>query len=801
MNMTKHWLGTWTVVVVAALSLAGAARAESNSPALWYDKPAENFGEALPLGNGRVGAMVFGGVAEETLLLDESTCWSGARDDNTINPAGRQNLAKARDLLFEQRFAEAVPLVRTLLGRKGNYGTHLPLATLSLAMKHEEAGTVTEYVRTLDLATATAGVGYKIGATTFHREAFASHPHQVAVVRLRADRPGRISFTAKVQPRSFPISITTEGDDTLLLSGQALETKHSNGQVGVNTCGRITVKTQGGKLTAHGQELVVENAHEAILYIALGTDYGETDPAATCREQVERAAGVEYDELLADHQRDHRELFDRVQIDLGPSPRADQPIDRRLEAVRAGQTDPALQALFFQFGRYLLIGSSREDSPLPANLQGIWNDGLACRMGCTCDFHLDINTQMNYWIAEVGNLPECHQPLFRWIEALLVPSGRTTAEKLYGCDGWVCHVFSNAWGYTAMGWSAGWGTHVTGGTWIGTHLWEHYRYGGDRQYLERVAYPILKDHARFFEGYLVEHPTYGCLVTGPTTSPENSFRHDNRTTAESMGPTCDRVLVHELLTACIEASEVLGVDEDKRTQWKSMREKLAPFKIGKHGQLQEWLEDYDEAIPNHRHATHLIALYPAAQITPRHTPELAKAARVTIDRRVNLPNWEDVEWSRANLINFYARLRDAEAAHGSVDVLMTKLGFDNLMTFSAAGIAGVWTNIWIMDGNTAGAAGMAEMLMQCYDGNWNDGYEIELLPALPKAWPTGSVKGLRARGGVVVDIEWKNGKLVSASIDSTLDRDVTIRYGSATVTMKTKAGRSRTLDATLTPSG
>ena len=776
-----------SLVFLFVFSLVSTVQAEPGAPTLWYCEPAESFGEALPLGNGRLGVMVFGGVAEEVLLLDESTCWSGARDAETIKSEGKGNLVKARELLFEQRFAEAKPLIDTLLGKKGNYGTHLPMAKLRLAIAPAHAGSATEYVRRLDLENATASVRYKIGETVFQREAFVSHPHQVAVVRVWADRPGQVSLKAELQPRTFPLKIAVDDEDSLLLSGSARETKHSNGKVGVNVHGRIMVKARGGKQTTHEQTVLVESADSAILYIALGTDYRGGNPSARCRQQIERAVAMDYEELLAVHQKDHRALFGRVALDLGPSPRADQPIDRRLEAVRGGQSDPSLDALFFQFGRYLLIGSSREDSPLPANLQGIWNDGLACSMGWTCDFHLDINTQMNYWIAEVGNLPECNGALFRWIESLLVPSGRVTAQDLYGCKGWVAHVFSNAWGFTGMGWDPGWGTHVTGGTWIATHLWERYRYGGDKQFLKEVAYPILKEHARFFEDYLVEHPRYGCLVTGPATSPENWFRHDGVTIGESMGPTCDRVLVHELLSACIEASEILDVDAAKRQQWIAMRTKLPPLKIGKHGQLQEWLEDYDEAIPNHRHTTHLIALYPAAQITPRHTPELAKAARVTIDRRVSLPDWEDVEWSRANLINFYARLRDAEAAHSSLELLMTKLGFPNLMTFSASGIAGARNNIWVMDGNTAGSAGIAEMLMQCHVGTFKQGYEIELLPALPAAWPTGSVNGLCARGGFLVDIQWADGRLTGATVRSALGNDGRIRFGKTVIALKTEA--------------
>ncbi len=782
--------------LLAGLSQSAIARGQAASPStpwmLWYRNPATRWLDALPIGNGRLGAMIFGGVQRERIALNEATVWSGAPSDEHENPTALEHLSEIRRLFFEEQYVAARDLcAKHLLGRRGSYGTHLPMADLWLDWQ-TAPGEAREYRRSLNLEDAEARVEFTLGDAHITRQYLASHPAGVIAVRFTSDKPAGIAFTAQWDSGALPGESRIVDTRTLALSGKAREKQHSDGTCGVDFQAWVRIVHDGGTLSSNANRLTVQGANAVTLLIAAHTTYRGGSPETQCRSHLDAAQRQAWPQLRAAHLADYRPFYRRVTVDLGGAGAAARPTDERLAALRKGAADPHLSALFLQYSRYLSIAGSRADSPLPLNLQGIWNDNLACNMGWTCDFHLDINTQQNYWNAEAGNLADCHDPLFRLTESLRI-AGRKTARKMYGAGGWVCHVFTNAWGYTAPGWGLGWGLHGTAGAWIASHLWEHYLYSGDRTFLAQRAYPVLKEAAEFFLDAMVVHPKYGWLVTGPAVSPENPFlTPDRKPCAESMGPTCDSVLVGGLFDSCIEASRVLSIDVEFRRRVTAARAKLPPLRVGRHGQLQEWLEDFEEAQPNHRHTTHLIALYPGNQISRRTTPALAQAARVTIARRTGQRNWEDVEWSRANLINFFARLGDGTAAHRNVIGLLRDATDNNLLTYSRAGVAGARDNIFIIDGNMAGGAGIMEMLLQSQAG------EIELLPALPPEWPAGAISGLRARGAFEVGMTWAAGKLTAATIRSVGGKACTLRYGEKRSDLKFRAGESITVDALLT---
>jgi alpha-L-fucosidase 2 len=737
-----------------------------SSTVLFYDRPAERWFEALPIGNGRLGGMVYGGTGTETIRLSESTAWSGAPSDTDVSPTALRELPDIRRLWFAGRYGDAQRLAAEhLTGRPKSFGTNVPLPRLRLDFA---GGAAENYRRELDLDTGVVRVEFDQDQTHRVREIFASHPHGVIAMRLTADRPAAVSFTATLDDTVLP-GATTTTEDGLAFSGRAAESLHSNGKDGTAVEIRARFEIDGGTFRRDADTVTVTGADAVVVLIAVGTDWAGEDPVGRAEKLV---AGTGWDALRSAHVEDHQRLMRRVSLDLGAA--VALPTDVRREKLAQGERDDDLIALYFQYGRYLTIAGSREDSPLPLALQGVWNDGFASSMGWSNDFHLDINTQQNYWAAESANLAECHAPLVRYVRRL-AETGQITARQMYGVDGWVAHTVANAWGYTAPGSGIGWGLNVTGGAWIALQLWEHYEYSLDEEYLREQAYPVLRDAALFFLSYLVPEPAHGWLVAGPSESPENWYlAPDGATCSIAMGNTVDRVFAEAILRICGRAATILDVDPSLRARVAAARERLSPFRIGRHGQLQEWLDDFDEADPAHRHTAHLVALFPERQITPRGTPALARASAVTIERRQQAAGWEQTEWVEANFAAFYARLLDGDRALTHITRLIADASEANLLSYSAGGVAGAPQNIYSFDGNSGGTGAIAEMLLQ------SDGEEIELLPALPSTWRDGSVRGLRARGGFTVDLTWRDGELRQARIHSSTGAVARFRYRDTT---------------------
>ena len=756
----------------------------ASSGELWYRAPATRWFEALPIGNGRLGGMVYGGSDVDRVQLSESTAWSGKASDSDVSPTGHDQLDHIRALLFAGEHAEAQRLAAEhLLGRPTSFGTNLPLP--EVLIEHRDPGPVQEYRRGLSLDDGIVRSEFTRAGVAYATEVLASHPAGVIAYRITASAGGSVSVGVGVGQAVFPLTTRADSDDgrgDLVLSGRAVETLHSNGRDGVDLTIRVRLLHDGGTRRADG--LRVDGADAVTVLVAVGTSWQGGRPDADAWAVVAAAAAQSWEHLRDAHATDVAALMGRVSIDLGRTGAARElPTDERRDRLAGGGADPGLIALYFQYGRYLTIAGSRHDSPLPLALQGLWNDGLASSAPWTNDFHLDMNTQQNYWAAEVTGLGECQEPLLRLVENLRL-RGRDTARRLYGAGGWVAHTVTNAWGYTAPGWGMGWGLNVTGGAWIALQHWERWEYGQDERFLRERAYPVLKEAAEFFLDYLVLEPGHGWLVTGPSESPENWYLGSTgEECTVSMGPTSDRVFVDSIFRICLEAAERLDVDASFRERVRAVRGRLAPFRIGRHGQLQEWLADVDEAMPSHRHTTHLMALYPERQISPRATPELAEAARITIRRRESAPGWEQTEWVEATLIAYFARLLDGATAYWHVRNLIADTSEANLMSYSAGGVAGAAQNIYSFDGNAGGTAGIAEMLLQ------SDGDLLELLPALPRAWPDGSARGLRARGGIEVDLAWTGGRLRHATLLAGAPRQVRIRCGDDILECRLRAGQ------------
>ena len=753
------------ILFAVVLLAAACTPKEETDLKLWYDEPAAKWVEALPVGNGRLGAMVFGNPAKEQLQLNEETVWAGQPNSNANPNVDPNAINEIRDLIFEGKYRAAQDMVDQKIFFKVNHGmSYQSVGDLYLEFPgHED---YTSYYRDLDISDATASVSYAVDGVTFEREVISAFGDDVVAVRLTASEKGKITFNASLTSPHRKQHVEVEDGD-IVLWGVTGDQEGLEGRVEFTS--RVRVIHKGGELEAGETGLSLSGADEALVLVSTGTNFVDyktltADGAKKAKDILDKAASKAYKSMKKAHVAEYQKYFDRVSLDLGTTPAAAATTDVRVKDF-AGGDDPQLVELYFQFGRYLLICSSQPGGQ-PANLQGIWADGLS--PAWDSKYTTNINVEMNYWPAEIGNLTEMHEPFIQMVKEV-AQTGAETARKMYGTRGWVLHHNTDIWRITGPVDFAASGMWPTGGAWFCRHLWEHYLHTGDKEFLAEV-YPVMKGAAEFFVDFMIPEPDHGWMVIAPSNSPENAFMRDPGDVTVCAGTTMDNQMVSELFTNIITASAVLGTDADFADSLAVLKSKMAPMQIGQHAQLQEWMYDWDNPNDHHRHVSHLYGLFPGNQISPWRTPELFAAARNSLNYRGD----PATGWSMGWKVCLWARLLDGNRAY--------KLITDQLSPAGSTGFwgkGGTYPNLFDahppfqIDGNFGCAAGIAEMMLQSHDG------AVHVLPSVPDRWADGKVSGLVARGGFVVDIEWQDGKITVVKVKSELGGNLRIRTADA----------------------
>jgi alpha-L-fucosidase 2 len=754
---------------------------------LWYKQPSGRTWEnALPIGNGRQGAMIYGNTEKEIIQLNEHTVWTGSPNRND-NPLSLDSLAIIRQLIFEGKRKDAERIANRVIITKKSHGQMFqPVGNLLLAFEGHEA--VTNYNRELDIEKAVAKTSYTVGGVTYTREALASFPDRVIVMRLTASKPGSVSFTASystLQPKAVK-SVTAAKE--LVISGTTMDHETVKGMVKFKGISKF--KLEGGSLTSDDTSLIIKNANAVTIYISIATNFNNYndisgDENKRAAEYLAKAYPKSFAAMLPAHIAAYQKYFNRVKLDLGSTDAANAPTDERLKNFNS-VNDPHFVTLYYQYGRYLLISSSQPGGQA-ANLQGIWNDKI--RPPWDSKYTININAEMNYWPAEKTNLAELHEPFLQMVKDMSV-AGQQTAKDMYGARGWVAHHNTDIWRATGAIDGANWGVWNAAGGWTSQHLWEHYLYSGNKNFLA-TAYPVLKGAATFYVDFLIEHPQYHWLVINPDESPENTPQA-HQGSALDAGVTMTNQIIFELFSSTIKAAEILKKDAAFIDTLKRVRSRLAPMHIGKHGQLQEWLDDIDDPNDKHRHISHLYGLFPSNQISPYRTPQLYSAAKTTLIHRGDV----STGWSMGWKVNWWARLLDGNHAYKLIQNQLSPVSTGGRGNPNYNGGGGTYNNLFDahppfqIDGNFGCTSGITEMLMQSSDG------EINLIPALPDVWVTGgSITGLRAIGGFqIISMEWKNGKVIKAVIKSTLGGNLRLRVPNpmklSTGSLKAAAGKN-----------